>query len=251
LTRSRSDSGSGPLEITQQNIDTLLDSVVEFSPLEKMDRVLIHINGLQGRPDKAVQIDYDKDFPLVMSRDGDEFQSYIRLLIDRGLVDGPTTGNEARAYLRLTPDGWERLEQIQLSLKDSNQAFVAMWFDPSLNESWDKGFKPALISTRFNPYRVDLDPHNEKIDDRIIAEIRKSGILVADFTGHRQGVYFEAGFAMGLNIPVIWTCRRSHIDQGHVDTRQYHHVVWDSPEDLKAKLAYRIAALFPGRSFES
>jgi len=32
--------------------------------------------------------------------------------------------------------------------------------------------------------------------------------IVADFTGQRGGVYFEAGYALGLRKPVIWTCKR-------------------------------------------
>lgn len=35
--------------------------------------------------------------------------------------------------------------------------------------------------------------HANKIDDEIIAEIRRSAFLVADFTGQRQNVYFETG----------------------------------------------------------
>jgi hypothetical protein len=49
------------------------------------------------------------------------------------------------------------------------------------------------------------------VDDEIIAEIRRSRFLVADFTCEpekvRGGVYFETCFAMGLNIPIIWTCK--------------------------------------------
>ena len=216
-----------------------------------MDRALIYVNDHLERPDKGIDIDFDRDFPLVMARDAAEFASYIQILLDRGLVEAEHQSLGAYGDIKLTPDGWEHVEQIKRSLRDSNQAFVAMWFDASLDETWENGFKPALISTGFSPYRVDQDPHNEKIDDRIIAEIRKSGILVADVTGHRPGVYFEAGFAMGLNIPVLWTCRASDIDEAHFDTRQYNHVVWESPEDLKDKLAYRIAANFPGRQVAS
>jgi nucleoside 2-deoxyribosyltransferase len=31
--------------------------------------------------------------------------------------------------------------------------------------------------------------------------------MVCDLTGYRGGVYFEAGFAYGLGLPVIYTCR--------------------------------------------
>ncbi len=105
-----------------------------------------------------------------------------------------------------------------------------------------------MESTGFTPIRIDLVQHNDKIDDRIVAEIRRSGILVADFTGNRGGVYFEAGFAMGLRIPVIWTCMEDNLNQVHFDTRQYNFIVWSNAEDLKEKLEARIAATIPGRT---
>ena len=76
----------------------------------------------------------------------------------------------------------------------------------------------------------------------IVAEIRRSSLLVADFTGHRGGVYFEAGLAMGLGIPVIWTCRTDCVSELHFDTRQYNHIVWTDVPELKTKLVNRIAA---------
>ncbi len=95
-----------------------------------------------------------------------------------------------------------------------------------------------------DPIRIDLVHHNEKICDKIMAEIRSSQFLVADVTGQRQGVYFEAGFAMGLGRSVIWTCREDQLEEVHFDTRQYSHIVWKSPEDLREKLANRIKATF-------
>ena len=32
--------------------------------------------------------------------------------------------------------------------------------------------------------------------------------MVCDLTGYRGGVYFEAGFAYGLGLEVIYTCRK-------------------------------------------
>ena len=78
---------------------------------------------------------------------------------------------------------------------------------------------------------------------------------MADFTpgtdGARGGVYFEAGFAFGLNIPVIYLCREKEIDKIHFDTRQYHHITWSDAEELRRDLKNRILALIgegPGRS---
>jgi nucleoside 2-deoxyribosyltransferase len=92
-----------------------------------------------------------------------------------------------------------------------------------------------------------MKDHINKVDDEIIAEIRRSRFLIADFTcapkSVRGGVYFEAGFAMGLGLPVIWTANSSSIEDLHFDTRQYSHIVWDSPADLSQKLEQRIRAV--------
>ena len=96
--------------------------------------------------------------------------------------------------------------------------------------------------------------HN-KIDDQIIAEIRRSRFVVCDFTCElieydgkqkafpRGGVYYEAGFAQGLGIPVIWMCRADHIEHVHFDTRQFNHITWSTPEELREKLRNRIGAV--------
>ena len=59
---------------------------------------------------------------------------------------------------------------------------------------------------------------------------------MADVTQQRQGVYFEAGFAQGLNIPVIWTVSEKDKDNIHFDTRQFNHIIWQTTEDLKNQL---------------
>ena len=61
-------------------------------------------------------------------------------------------------------------------------------------------------------------------------------------TRARGGVYYEAGFAHGLNIPVIFSCRKDLIKKIHFDTRQYNHIEWTEPEELREKLKNRIAA---------
>jgi len=121
-----------------------------------------------------------------------------------------------------------------------------MWFDSSLDEAWEDGFEKSCDAAGgYKALRMNLKEHNQKICDAIIAEIRKSRFLVADFTGHRGGVYFEAGYALGLGIPIIWTCREDELEKTHFDTRQYNHVVWKDEKDLFVKLKRRIEATIP------
>ena len=119
---------------------------------------------------------------------------------------------------------------------DSTQAFVAIWFNKEMDSVYDHGILPAVEAAGFKPYRADREHYLGKIDDQIIAEIRRSRFLIADMThgseGARGSVYFEAGFAFGLNIPVIYTCRKDILDILHFDTRQYPHIDWTN-EDIK------------------
>lgn len=166
-------------------------------------------------------------------------------------------------FFELTVEGYQRLEVISQKNSASSNAFVAMWFDDSLIDAWKKGFEPAITDAGYKPVRIDQIEHIDKIDDRIIAEIRRSRFLVADFThrifdadyppekcGARGGVYYEAGFAHGLGIDVIFTCRKDLIELLHFDTQQYNHIVWETPDDLKTALTARITAVIGDGPFK-
>jgi len=45
---------------------------------------------------------------------------------------------------------------------------------------------------------------------------------------------------------VIWTCQADDFKNVHFDTRQYNHIVWQIPADLRIQLADRIKATIPG-----
>lgn len=130
-----------------------------------------------------------------------------------------------------------------------------MWFDDSTLAAYDQGVEPAVRDASYEPVRIDRREHSNKIDDEIISEIRRSRFVIADFTCGtvlsedrkvaipRGGVYYETGFAQGLDLPVIWTCREDQIDQVHFDTRQFNHILWTEPRDLREKLRNRIGAV--------
>jgi len=55
--------------------------------------------------------------------------------------------------------------------------------------------------------------------------------------------HFEAGFALGLDLPVIWTCRKDHMKDLHFDIRQFNCIDWEDAEDLAIRLEKRIRAI--------
>ena len=147
----------------------------------------------------------------------------------------------------LTVAGYQHLSEFEDRVSGSTQAFVAMWFDKSMDKAWEAGIQPAIVDAGYEPVRIDKKEHLNKIDDEIIAEIRRSRFLVADFTedkaGPRGSVYYEAGFAHGLDIQVIFTCRNNSFEKIHFDTRPYPFIVWKTPEELRERLSKRISAV--------
>ena len=106
---------------------------------------------------------------------------------------------------------------------------------------YDEGIEPAVVRAGYHATRVDLQPFNDFIMDQVFSSIRRAPFVVADFTGNRNGVYMEAGFARGLGIPVIHTCKKDHLDDAHFDVKQINHIVWTTEAELAEKLYYRIA----------
>lgn len=179
--------------------------------------------------------------PRLLSETWSEHDHDVSMLIN--LLDSRGLLNQTSLNARLTPIGWIEGEALGQQAAPGIQCFVAMWFNEVTNAAFQNGIRPAIENAGYAPLRIDSKEHTNKIDDEIIAEIRRSRFLVADFTGHRGGVYFEAGFAMGLNIPVFFTCRHDQINDLHFDIRQYNTIAWTDEADLKTRLQNRIAAV--------
>ena len=84
------------------------------------------------------------------------------------------------------------------------------------------------------------------IDDKIKVEIRTSKFVIADLTDENRGTYWEAGFANGLGLEVIYICEREKFNKlsTRFDTNHLHKVMWDKDqskwntfaEELKATI---------------
>jgi nucleoside 2-deoxyribosyltransferase len=232
-TRKASDSGRS-VRIDAQTIESLLETAPPAKTLvELMDRFLtLASQRVNGYLDPFV-INARFDFPLLVARDEHEMNRVWNLCQEEGYM--------TKVQLRLK--GWGRIEALRKAQPDSRRAFVAMSFAADLMEAYSLGIKPGIEDTKyFTALRLDQVQHNDKIDDRILADIRRSGLVVADFTNDRGSVYFEAGYALGLGIPVIWTCRADYLEKIQFDTRQYNYIAWNSATELKQRLSDRIAA---------
>jgi nucleoside 2-deoxyribosyltransferase len=160
------------------------------------------------------------------------------------LEEGRSFIYDGRGYpsLIITPSGWQEIERLKQVNIASSIGFVAMSFRDEFIPFYDQGIAQGIAAAGYESRRVDRTEHNNRIDDEIIASIKQSRFLVADFTLNRGGIYFEAGLALGLGLPVIWLVREDQIGEVHFDNRQYNFIMWKDGEwdDFAKRLRFRI-----------
>lgn len=131
----------------------------------------------------------------------------------------------------------EECEKILGNIK--KKAFIAMWFDDSMKKAREN-INEAIKSCGYEPMLIDMKEHNNQIVPEIFKEIEDSEFVIADLTGHRGGVYYEAGYAMAKGKTVILSCRNG--EDTHFDVAQINTIYWQNEEDLFERLMRRIKA---------
>lgn len=173
-------------------------------------------------------------------KDYKELEQIFRKALDLNYIIGDIIHETSFKYIKTTFDGLEYIENLEEPNKNLKNIFIAFNFTEELIPVFSNQVKEAVEETGFNYIIVNQEttPHDQKITDEIIAKIKSSRMIIADFTNSSTNVYFEAGFAMGMKIPVIWTCKKGH--EFSFDTGQFPHITWKDADDLKKQLVNRI-----------
>ena len=235
-------AGAEPCMITPENYINLAGER-KLSTFQKSERLLHLLAERSGSPGASTRLKTDVDYPLISAQNDGEMTAFIQFLAGKNFLAYKSVG-DGSVECTLTIPAWESLEPVNRAGGKPGTCFVAMWFDPCMTEAYENGIIPAVMTDcgMSRPVRIDLKEHNNQITDEIMAGIRDAQFTIADFTGHRAVVYYEAGFARGLGRDVIYTCRKDAFEERHFDTSVINHVVWGEAADLRKKLANRIKA---------
>ncbi len=274
--RGRPDTGK---KISFSDLKQIVSLFRPLDPIEKMDHALIIFDKISFYVGSRVKPHIDHDYPLYYCDEQEELIAICNLLFKEGLIYSPNPPYPHQNFT-ITAKGYQRLREIKKPNRFSRQCFVAMWFTTEMNKVYESAIKPAIEIVeegeslpRFKAVKIDNVEHVNDINDEIIGQIRRSRFMVCDLTGYRGGVYFEAGFAYGLGLDVIYTCREDWFkeeilknEEGqevtslydnnsneiqikkegiHFDLAHRNRIGWspDNPEDFKMQLENRIKAI--------
>ena len=246
----------GPLhwhDLAPVDLDELLSRWPQ-TVSERLDRVLCNLARLSPTGGHVVILPRQDESTLgiLFASSLEEGFYHTSALTDLGRLEKLSVSSSGSSF-RVTPAGWDRFDQLTRgSSSPENPVFVAMWFGvkeskkqsdmtaEQMTDIYMEGIKPAVERAGYRVSRVDMEEFNDSIMDKVFGDIRAAPFVVADFTGHRNGVYLEAGFARGLGRTVIQTCAESHFGKAHFDTRHLNHICWQDKGDLQERLFQRI-----------
>ena len=206
---------------------------------EKFDLMMHYLSSLPY----DIQLD-NKIFIKCWIKNTEELFELIQKALDENFIKAKLYSSVVY-FNKLTFNGLEYIENLDNPNQSSKNIFAAFNFEDELNEVFNVHLNQAIVDNGFNYIVVNQDnvEHNKSINDEIIVKLKSSRIVIADFTNHRSSVYFEAGFAMGMSIPIIWTCQEGHDKEMSFDTRQFPHIIWKDKDDLVKQVIDRIKVI--------
>lgn len=228
----------------------ITETTYPSTPKEKFDNLLFKLYDYQkydGQPVHSNQLgDPDAFMILVFLKNQGEFDFYFEALIKENYIESRRVSGIGVRTIRdysITMDGLKYLMDLEKEGPLSLNCFVAMSFDDNLSNIRN-AIKEAVFDTGFKPILVDEQHQSsdQTINDAIISQIKKCRFCISDFTQHKRGVYFEAGYALGKGLKVIYTCAKEDFEDAHFDINHYQHIIYDNADDLKQKLIYKIEA---------
>jgi hypothetical protein len=226
--------------VSRESIPVLLSNAPQtFDVAIKVRKLLSGIARRCQGPGITLGFPDEISRPLAFAANEDEWVYLVEYCERRGWIEQARTDRSGQIYIRLTPEGWE--ERQQRPRLESIRCFVAMAFAEVMKATYDDAIFPAVRDDcGFECNRIDAKEYNGAVIDEIKAEIRQSRFVIADVTHQRNGVYYEAGFADGLGVPVIWTCEDKDADNTHFDTKHLNQIRWTSHGELQKRLRDRI-----------
>jgi hypothetical protein len=137
------------------------------------------------------------------------------------------------------------VEVVAKKVAEANAAFIIMAFgDQSpgclpivdIHSAIKRGCERAGVQA----HRADEVEHSGSITELILERIKSHRFLISDLTHERPNVYYEIGYAHGMQKEVVLTAQKN--TKVHFDIANYNVIFYGSGTELEARVATRLRA---------
>lgn len=139
---------------------------------------------------------------------------------------------------QLTQQGWNEAA-ASAGGKKLKPCCVLLGGDEEQYSLWQDNLLPVIGQYGYLP-EILRHPARPESGQYTLGQLAESRLIVADLTGRPAGVYFAAGYALGLDIPVIWTVHSSSAAQLDVQLQDIRPLVWDTAEELAVLIRQKL-----------
>lgn len=229
------------------NFRWVLDNTELPTPAQQADNLISYIADNIKQMGKDIEIEYNslkgkQIQALIGSVDRNNLVALLLELINNKLIVNTRPQSQASWRGSLTMAGWKRVEELKKVNKQSSQAFMAMKFDDKQQKFIKEILAPSIKKLGFDLKLLpEIASKESLIDNKLRVAIKQSRFLICDLTHGNQGAYWEAGYAEGLGLPVIYICEQKTLDDKtniHFDVNHQEIYTWkeDDKESIESFL---------------
>ena len=243
------------LDRDQKRILSILSTYNICWDLDEIDRMLWAMTSVEKLDSQEISdlinMDHELDWRLI-SDTMEDTEQRVKELISLGLLRKGIVkrGKEVvfdNCFIA-TKEGEEvgrRLRKgrqiiLRPPVRQRRKIFIACAIGhDDVEELCEQVFEPTCSSLKLQAIRIDQREPSGTISGAILDEIEEVVCVIADLTYARQSVYFEVGFAQGLGVPILLTCRKDHQrgicdeERVHFDIAQYKISFWEMNTNQK------------------
>ncbi|SFI33494.1 hypothetical protein SAMN02799624_00429 [Paenibacillus sp. UNC496MF] len=216
--------------------DEILQSpLVPLTTEDKGLRLLRYLHRHAGGPGEPVVINqFAQSFNLTYSMNLQELVYIAEKLKEEGLIE------RIGSTFRLTEKGWLEAES-SASGKALKPCFVLLpEREEDMTREWMNTVFPRLIQLGYSPKLVEREegrPSDGKSMQEALQQVLTCKMLIADISAPEAETWMYAGYALGNEIPVTWTCSSASASDKPAGVRP---IVWEDAEQLASQLQLAI-----------
>lgn len=237
--RTRFDRGEHVYVNTSNREEILAGIVIPVKVKDLAEFILVNVYTDEDNKSKELSLTTDNSLRFGIENDT-KMQMVLNYIESKGWFEELLRFSGGGAHLSLTGEGISHAEDIINPNYKSKQVFVAMSFNHKLDTLYSDAIQEAVKHCQLTALRSKDFDFNDEVIKNIQFQIDRSRFVIADFTDNRPGVYYEAGYATGRNIPVVYCCKESDKVNIHFDIDHFNFIFWSDLEGLRSDLIKRI-----------
>lgn len=234
--RELTDQGE-PVHINRElAVSIQQSSLIPATIEDKKEKCLLYLKRHTKEPLELVQLHpLSEAYHLTYSPNLQEFIYILEEMKSEKLIE------RIGSSLSLTSKGWEKALKLSIP-KGDKTCFIAIHEDSSgLRESFRQ-----IVIPQIGAQGIDvIFPENSSIHTQDIRkQIAECDMVIADFTLPHGHVYFEAGYAEGKGVPVIYTLHVESEPRAEAllpdEALRSETIFWNTPEELAEQIKTRL-----------